>query len=81
MKKFINNLKIFIGGIAIVIVFFVVILLLDSFQAKIFNTKPFFKTMYYNTSEEIYAVGEGLIVTNYEYINGDKKTLFNWEEL
>lgn len=81
MKKFINNFKIFIGGMAIVIVFFSVILLLDSLQAKIFNNKPFFKTMYYNTSEEIYAVGKGIIVTNYEYINGNQKTVFNWEEL
>ncbi len=79
MEKVLNNTKVFFEGVMIVFVFFIVIILLDTFQSKLFNTQPFFKTMYYNISDDIYAVSEGVLVNNYEYINGERKSIFKWD--
>lgn len=69
MKK---GLKIFL----IIVAVLVVLILVDTFQAKIFNNSPLLKIReYYNGGETSY-IDKGLLVNHYYCNNKEEKTLF-----
>lgn len=56
------------------------ILLIDTLQAKIFNNSPFIKLTEDYNGGNLYKKNKGILVDNYVYTNGDKKTVFKWEK-
>lgn len=56
------------------------ILLIDTLQAKIFNNSPFIRFTEDYNGGNLYKKNKGILVDNYIYTNGDKKTVFKWEK-
>ena len=54
------------------------LILLDTFQAKLFNNSPFIHlTQNYNEGN-ILKINKGLLVNTYVFTNGEKKTIYRW---
>ena len=64
--------------IIIVILFFLI--LIDSIQAKIFNSSPIIHVRkYYKGKGEVDYIDKGILVGYYKYIDGSSRTIFLWE--
>ena len=73
MKK---DVKIFLMILAVLII----IILVDTAQAKVFNNRPLIKiTENYNVGS-VYQKDKGLFVYTYIFSNRIKKTVFRWEK-
>lgn len=62
----------------VIILFFVIVI--DTIQAKIFNNSPVIHIRkYYNSNSEINYIDNGILVSYYQYKNGENKIIFVWE--
>lgn len=66
--------------ILIILGILVGILLIDTLQAKIFNNSSFIRFTEDYNGGNLYKKNKGILVDNYIYTNGDKKTVFKWEK-
>ena len=66
-------------GFAILAVLLVV-LLIDTVQAKIFNNRPFLKITEDYNGGNVYQKDKGILVDTYNFSDGEKKTVFRWEK-
>ncbi len=57
-----------------------IVLLIDTIQAKAFNNSPFLKVTENHNGGTLYKIDKGIIVDTYTCTNGDKKTIFKWEK-
>ena len=73
MKK---GIKIFL----IIFVILVIVLLVDTIQAKFFNNRPFLKITENYNDGNVYQKDNGILVYTYIFSNGTKKTVFRWEK-
>lgn len=66
--------------IVIIIVILFSLILIDSIQAKIFNSSPIIHVRkYYNGKGEVDYIDKGILVGYYKYIDGSGRTIFLWE--
>lgn len=56
------------------------IILLDTIQSKIFNNSPIIHIRKYYYNNKINFIDKGILVYHYEYINGNSKTIFVWQD-
>lgn len=56
------------------------ILLIDTLQAKIFNNSSFIRFTEDYNGGNLYKKNKGILVDNYIYTDGNKKTVFKWEK-
>lgn len=73
MKK---SVKIFL----IILGILLVLLLIDTVQAKLFNNTPFFWFVEYYNGGYLYQKDKGILVNTYTCTNGRKQTVFKWEK-
>ena len=66
--------------ILIVIMCIVSLVLLDTIQAKLFNSTPIFKVTVNYNGGTLYQKHKGILVDRYVYTNGNKQTVFKWEK-
>ena len=66
--------------ILIILVAFLVDFIVDTAQAKIFNNRPFFKITQSYNGGNVYQKDIGVLVYTYNFIDGEKKTVFRWEK-
>lgn len=69
-----------LGIVLIILGILISILLIDTSQAKIFNNSPVIKLTEDYNGGNLYKKNKGILVDNYVYTNGDKKTIFKWEK-
>lgn len=66
--------------ILIVLSILIVIILLDTIQAKIFNNKPILKVVEDYNGGDLYQKHKGILVDTYIHTDNSKKTVFKWEK-
>lgn len=66
----------------ILIVFgvFIVFLLIDTFQSKLFNNKPILKIVEDYNDGVLYQKHKGIFIDTYVFTDGNKETVFKWEK-
>jgi hypothetical protein len=70
----------FTKKIVLIISVIVLIIIIDSIQAKVFNNCPLFHIrVYYNNTSNTEFVDYGILVYHYKYKNGKSRTIFGWE--
>jgi len=74
-----------LGIILIVLGIFILILTVDTAQAKIFDNKPLIKVVEnYNggnfSKKSLYQKHKGVLVNSYIYADGTTETVFKWEK-
>ena len=73
MKK---GIKIFF----IILAILVIILLIDTIQAKVFDNRPIIKITENYNGGNLYQKDNGILVYTYVFSDGTKKTVFRWEK-
>lgn len=73
MKKVLKFILVFIGGL-------IVLILLDTTQAIVFNNSPIFKIREDYNGGLIYCIDKGILVKAYKYTDGKKDVVFRWEK-
>ena len=72
----VKSLKIFLVVIFVVLV----VILIDSAQAKLFNNRPILKLVEDYNGGKLYQKDKGVLVYTYIYNDGTQKTVFRWEK-
>ena len=65
--------------ILIILIVLVIIILADTMQAKVFDNNPLIKIRYNRDGGNIDYVDKGIFVYTYVFTNGEKVTVFRWE--
>ena len=73
MKK---GIKIFL----IIFVILVIVVLVDTMQAKIFDNRPLIKIRYNRDGGNVDYIDKGIFVYTYVFTNGEKVTVYRWEK-
>ena len=73
MKKIVK----FIG---ILIIIAVVVILVDTIQAKVFDNSPVLKVTENNDGGSLDRIDKGIFVDTYVFADGEKHTVFKWED-
>ncbi len=73
MKKIVK----FIG---ILIIIAVVVILVDTIQAKVFDNSPILKVTENNDGGSLDRIDKGILVDTYVFTDGEKHTVFKWED-
>lgn len=55
------------------------IVLIDTVQAKIFNSRPIISIVEDYNGGNLYQKSKGLLVDTYIYTDGSQETIFKWE--
>ena len=71
-----KSIKIFL----IILVIFLVVVIIDTAQAKIFNNRPVLKITESYNGGNVYQKDIGILVCTYNFSNGEKKTVFRWDK-
>ena len=66
--------------ILIIFIILVIVVLVDTAQAKVLNNNPLIKLRYNRDWGNVDYVDKGIFVYTYVFINGEKKTVFRWEK-
>ncbi len=64
----------------IALVIFIVIVLVDTIQAKVFNNRPIIKITEDFNGGNLYQKDKGIFIYTYIFTNGEKVTVFRWEK-
>lgn len=73
MKKVLKFILVFIA-------FLIVLIILDTIQAIVFNNSPIFKIREDYNGGLIYYIDKGILVKAYKYTDGKKDVVFRWEK-
>lgn len=73
MKKVLKFILVFIA-------FLIVLIILDTIQAIVFNNSPIFKIREDYNGGLIYCIDKGILVKAYKYTDGKKDVVFRWEK-
>ena len=66
--------------IAILIIIAVVVVLVDTIQAKVFDNSPVLKVTENNDDGSLDRIDKGIFVDTYVFTDGEKHTVFKWED-
>ncbi len=68
--------------ILVILTLFLLLIFVDSLQAKMFNNSPIIhKREHYQEYNSIKYIDKGILVIHYQYNDGKRNTYFNWEPL
>lgn len=73
MKKGIRIILIILGIL-------IVIVLMDTIQAKTFDNKPIIKIVEDYNGGDLYQKHKGILVDTYVFTDGTEETVFKWEK-
>lgn len=73
MKKTVKIIVIILGVL-------ILLLLIDTTQAKVFDNKPIIKVVEDYNGGNLYQKHKGVLVDTYVYTDGEQKTVFKWEK-
>ncbi len=66
--------------IVIILGVLILLLLIDTAQAKVFDNKPIIKVVEDYNGGNLYQKHRGVLVDTYVYTDGEQKTVFKWEK-
>lgn len=69
-----------IKNVLVIIFILLVLVLVDSAQAKLFDNRPIFKLVEDYNGGNLYQKDKGIFVYTYIYTDGTQKTVFRWEK-